>query len=81
MLTGKQFLLSVEVLALQEVDGKRVAVRLPTDSVLHVISGPTPADPRMVEVGWAGHQVLMFAEDVQRYGREVKNLSNSAPAA
>ena len=72
MLTGRSFLLTTDVLGVQKIDGKFVAVTIPAKAVIRVTSGPTPTDSRLVEVVWDGDELLMFAEDVQNRGREVK---------
>ena len=72
MLTGKQFRLTTETLAIQRIEGERRAVKVPADAIIRVISGPKPTDSRMIDVEWDGNQLVMFAEDVQRRGQEIK---------
>jgi hypothetical protein len=69
---GKQFRITAETLAIQEIDGKRIAVKIPADAVIRVTGGPTPGDSRMIDVEWNGNPLVMFAEDVRRRGEEVK---------
>jgi len=51
-------------MALDVVDGKRVAITVPTGAVIRVVSGPTGEGDRLVDVVWEGHTVTMFAFDV-----------------
>jgi hypothetical protein len=69
--TGKRLRLKAPTIGLALVDHKRVAVRIPADSILTVSSGSRAQDMRMVDVLWEGQTVEMFAEDVQRRGEEI----------
>jgi hypothetical protein len=40
--------------------------------LLHVTSGPTPTDKRMVDVTWQDRDFEMFAIDIGERGEEVK---------
>ena len=71
MLTGKRLRLKVPTIGLALIDHKRVAVRIPADSILTVSSGSRVQDMRMVDVLWEGQTVVMFAEDVQTRGEEI----------
>jgi len=71
MFTGKRFRLNSETLAIEQVGGKYVAIEIPENSVVLVISGPTHKDSRMVDVEWESRRIAMFTEDIQRRGEEV----------
>lgn len=71
MLAGKRLRLKVPTIALALIDHKRVALRIPADSILTVSSGSRAQDMRMVDVLWEGQTVEMFAEDVQKRGEEI----------
>lgn len=64
MFSGKQFRLVKPTLAIEEAEGRRVAITIPEGETLRVISGPTPSDPRLVDVEWSGRRVVMFAVDL-----------------
>ena len=78
MLTGKRFRLENPTLALDVVDGKRVAVTIPTGATIKVVSGPTGEGDRLVDAVWAGRTLAMFAYDVSVRGTEVKEGSAKA---
>jgi hypothetical protein len=71
LLTGKRFRLKFATLGLTLIDGRRVAVNIPAESIVEVTGGPRPNDRRMVDVLWEGQALVMFAEDVQERGQEV----------
>jgi len=71
MLRGKQFRLAEETIALEMIGEKRVALHVPAGSIITIKSGPRPDDSRMVDVSWDGHQIVMFADDVQKRGEQV----------
>jgi hypothetical protein len=77
VLTGKRLRLKVPTIALALIDHKRVAVRIPPDSILTVSSGSRPQDMRMVDVLWEGQTLAMFAEDVQKRGEEITTKATS----
>ena len=70
MLTGKRFKLEISTMAVESVDGKRVAVTVPAGETIKVVSGPRHGD-RMMDVLWDGRVVMMFAVDVEERGTEV----------
>jgi hypothetical protein len=78
MLTGKRFKLENPTMALDVIDGKRVAVTIPTGATIKVVSGPTSEADRLIDVVWAGRTVAMFAYDVSVRGTEVKEGSAKA---
>ena len=71
MLTGKRFRLENPTLALDIVDGKRVAITVPTGSTIKVVSGPTGEGDRLVDVVWESRTMAMFAYDVSVRGIEI----------
>jgi hypothetical protein len=68
MLTGERFRLKIAALGIESNDSGQVAVQVPAGSVVTVGSGPRA---RMVEVLWAGRNLVMFLEDVQGRGEVV----------
>jgi hypothetical protein len=75
MLSGKQFRLTEETIAIETVGGKRVALHVPAGSVVTIRSGPRPDDSRMVDVSWDGHRIVMFAGDIQKRGKQINQAS------
>jgi hypothetical protein len=67
----------VPTIGLALIDHKRVAVRIPADSILTVSSSSRAQDMRMVDVLWEGQTVVMFAEDVQKRGEEITTKAAS----
>jgi hypothetical protein len=70
LFSGKRFRLERATLAVEAVDGKRLAVSLPAGTILKVISGPNNGDG-MLKVLWEGRRVEMFAVDVDVRGTEI----------
>jgi hypothetical protein len=75
-MTGRRFKLENPTMALDVVDGKRVAITVPTGAVI-VVSGPIGEGDRLVDVVWEGHTVTMFALDVIVRGTEIKDPGGS----
>ena len=73
MFTGKRFRLNSETLAIEEVGGKYLAITIPQNAVVLVISGPASLNTRMVDAEWESRRIAMFTEDIQRRGQEVKS--------
>ena len=63
-------------MALDVVDGNRVAVTVPTGALIKVVSGPTGEGDRLVDVVWEGRTVAMFAFDVTVRGTEIKDTDS-----
>jgi len=59
MLTGRRFKLERPTLAIDGAIGKRQASFVPAGAVVKVVSGPTSAGDRMVDVFWDGKIVTM----------------------
>lgn len=71
MLTGKRFRLEIPTLAIDGGNGKRHTSCVPAGAIIKVVSGPSGAGDRMVDVLWDGKIVTMFAVDVNVRGTEV----------
>jgi hypothetical protein len=78
MLTGKRFRLNVETVAIETHGDKRIAVTILAREIIEIIGDPLPTDARMVGIRWNGKALVMFAEDVEGHGEEVKDRSASA---
>lgn len=74
MLTGKRFRMQTPTLAIDTVQGKRVAVHVDVGAVVKVVSGPTPGD-RMLDVLMDGRVLTMFVLDVSERGEEISEKS------
>jgi hypothetical protein len=70
MLTGEKIQLRTETVAIDEVNGKRVAVTIASGATIKVVSGPQHTD-RLIDVLWDGRVVQMFAVDVEARGIEI----------
>jgi hypothetical protein len=70
MLTGKKYQLRAETVAIDVMDGKRVAVTIPSGAVIKIVAGPQHND-RLIDVLWDGRVVQMFAVDVEARGIEI----------
>ena len=77
MQSGKRFKLGTPIVAVETVDGKDVAVTIPSEAIIKVISGPRHGN-RMMDVLWNGRVIMMFEVDVEERGREIaeKDFSN-----
>ena len=73
MYTGKQFRLKQEILGIETVNDERVAITIPIGQVLKVLSGPRPDDRRMVDVLWGERTLVVFTEDIERRGTEIRS--------
>src|SRR6266853_5091931 len=70
MLTGTRFRLKTETLGIDTVDGKRVAVPVPTGAIIEItLDGSRPGG--LVGVLWDGRALMMFFEDVRNRGEAV----------
>jgi hypothetical protein len=79
MLTGKCFKLENPTLALDTIDGKRVAVTIPTGAIIKVVSGPiNEGAASTLKALWDRRTVTMFAVDVSVRGIEIKEGSANA---
>jgi hypothetical protein len=73
LLTGRRFKLENPTLALDVVDGRRVAITLPRGAVVKVAAGPTGDGDRLVDVISEGRVVTMFVFDLTVRGTEIKD--------
>ena len=76
LLTGRRFKLENPTLALDVVDGNRVAITLPSGAVVKVVSGPTGDGDRLVDIISEGRVVTVFAFDLTVRGTEIKDPGN-----
>ena len=73
VLTGHRFHLLVETLGIESIDDhNRVAVMVPAGETITVLSGPRPDDKPLVDVSWGAKMLVMFYEDIQKRGEQVK---------
>ena len=73
MLSGQRFRLLVETLGIETIgDDNRVAIVVPASETIKVLSGPRPDDKRMLDVQWGDKKLVMFYEDLQKRGEQVK---------
>ena len=79
MRTGKRFKLANPTLALDIIDGKRVAVTVPAGAIISVVSGPMTEGDRLIDALWAGRTVAMFSYDVVVRGIEIKEPGSEPP--
>ena len=70
MLAGKRFRLETETSAVETVDGKRVAIMIPAQAIIKVISDQRHGET-MMDVLWDGRTVSMFPVDVEERGTEL----------
>ena len=79
MLTGKQFTIGRDTIALGATKDERRAVTIPKGATIKVLSGPSRKDDTgTVSVEWEGRTVAMFAVDLEARGTEIKDQSASA---
>lgn len=72
MLNGKQFQLRRDTLAIETLDNRRMAVKIPSGAIIRVISGPT-GDDGLVKAHWGTRVVELFAVDVAARGVEIRD--------
>jgi hypothetical protein len=77
MLSGKRFRLKATTLGVETVEDHRVAVQVPADETVIVLSGPRPDDLRMVDVLWNDRKLVMFAEDIEKRGQQIVESSGA----
>jgi hypothetical protein len=73
MYTGKHFRLKLDILGIEVADGNRIATTIPAGQTIRVLSGPRPDDRRMVDVLWGERTLVMFTEDLERRGEEIRS--------
>lgn len=77
MLSGKTFRLDTPTLAIDSANGARVAVPIPSGTIIKVVAGPRNGD-RMVDVLVKDQLLTMFAIDVTERGTEIIDLAAGA---
>ena len=77
MLTGQRFKLRNSALAIENVNGVRLRVTVPTRAILKVISGSLDGD-QMVDVLWEDKRVKMFAVDLIARRKEMPDRKAQA---
>jgi hypothetical protein len=73
MYTGKRFRLKEAVLGIERIEGRHFAVSIPSGETIVVLGGPKPNDMRMVDVRWGARILIMFFEDIQSRGMELRS--------
>jgi ribosomal protein L21E len=73
MHTGR-FKLEKDTLAMGDVNGKRVVVRIPAGDIVEMVARPSVGN-RMVEVRWQGRTVAMYAIDLKKRGIETRKAA------
>ena len=74
MVTGERYLLKMATLALETINGRRIAVTVPADATIKVVSGLSDGS-QLLDVLWEGRVVAMFSIDVDRRGIEIAEHS------
>jgi hypothetical protein len=77
MLTGTRFKLRTSSLAIETVNGQRIAVTVPAEAIIKVVSGPCDGG-QLVDVLWEGRIVVMFGIDLDLHGTEITDQSAKA---
>ena len=67
---GKRYKLSEDVLAVEDIDGRRRAITLPAGEIVKVVADPETGDG-MADVISNGRIVEMFADDFYLRGTEL----------
>jgi hypothetical protein len=73
---GKSYRLNAQTLGILSENQHRVAVLIPYNAVITVVSGPLNGN-RMVDVMWDEKVVMIFVEDLRERGE----LTNAAKAS
>jgi hypothetical protein len=68
---SRRFRLIKTTLAIGDMDGKRVAVRIPAGDIVKLVADPSPGN-RMVDVLWEDRTVAMYATDLKQRGTEAQ---------
>lgn len=77
MLTDKRYQLRTSTLAIDTVEGKRIAVTVPAEAIIKLVSGPSEGN-QLVDVLWEGRVVVMFGIDLRVRGTEIMDQSAAA---
>jgi len=73
---GKRFELSNPTVAIESVNGKRVAITVPSGSVVKIVVVPNDGDT-LLDVLWDGRLLVMFAIDLDGIATELPNDDDS----
>jgi hypothetical protein len=73
MHTGR-FKLEKSTLAMADVNGLRVAVRIPAGDIVKLIAEPSRGN-KMVDVLWEGLTVAMYATDLKQRGIQTRKAA------
>ena len=77
MSTDKRYQLGTSTLAIDTVEGKRIAVTVPAEAIIKVLSGSSDGS-QLVDVLWEGRMVVMFGIDVRLRGTEIVDQNAAA---
>jgi hypothetical protein len=77
-LDGRRFKLENPTLALDVVNGRRLALTIPAGETIQVVSSPVGQNGGLVEAVWEGRRVAMFAFDVSMRGIEIAERAAKA---
>ena len=81
MSPGKPFELRKPTGAIENIDGKRVAIAVPQGAVVKIMAGPNGGDD-LLDVLWEGRVLVMFAVDLREIGKELaEDGAGARPAA
>ena len=80
MPTDKLFRLETSTLAIDTVEGKRIAVTVPAEAVLKVVSESSDGS-QLLDVLWEGRIVVMFGIDVRVGARRSRTKAPPLKAA
>jgi hypothetical protein len=63
--SAKKYRATTALIGVDYTGDHGVAVTVPADALIQVVSGPCEDNIRMVDVLWEGRPVRMFARDIQ----------------
>jgi hypothetical protein len=75
MLSGKKFRLTAATLAVESMAEGRRPVEVTAGETITVLYGPKPKDRMLVDVRWKDRTLVMFAEDIEKRGQEIRASS------
>ena len=71
---SQRFQLLISTLAIVELDGHNTVMYVPMGDIVTVKNGPLNG-ARLVDVGWNGRTVMMFASDLRDRATQVQEAS------
>ena len=77
MLIGRRYKLERDILALENVAGKRLAVTIPTGEIIKVVAVPETGDG-MVDVLWNGRIFELFEVDADARSTQIQDRGAKA---